>query len=74
MSSGKHISLEEVRKDKKLLKRFIKEHPSEGDAELFDAALGSMIKSPGQGEKTSVPERGAYSSGTRTRRDTSEDT
>ncbi len=41
MSRGKHLSLEEARQDK-LLKQFVKEHPSEGDEKSFDKLLSSM--------------------------------
>jgi len=44
MSIGKYLSLEEARKQDKL-KRFIKEHPSEGDERTFDKLLGRMVKS-----------------------------
>ena len=43
MSRGKCLSLEEARK-LGLLKRFAKEHPSEGDEELFDRLLDAMAK------------------------------
>jgi len=45
MATGKYLSLEEARR-KGLLKRFAKEHPSEGDAQLFDRLLGAMTKTP----------------------------
>jgi hypothetical protein len=49
MSVGKFTSLEEVRKDPKLLKQFIRERVAdgqgEGDEDKFEAALGSMLKS-----------------------------
>lgn len=41
MSRGKHLSLEEARKQKKI-DRFCKEHPSEGDKEQFDALFTAM--------------------------------
>lgn len=41
MSLGKYLSLEEARKAK-LLARFAKEHPSEGDAEKFDRLFQAM--------------------------------
>ena len=50
MAVGKHLSLEEARKLKKL-DRFAKEHQSEGDAEAFDALLDAMAKGD---EKTPV--------------------
>lgn len=43
MSRGKHLSLEEARKAGKL-EQFAKEHPSEGDAEAFDALFQAMAK------------------------------
>ncbi len=45
MSIGKYTSLEEA-KDKKTLKRFIKEHPSKGDEKQFDGLLNRMANSP----------------------------
>ncbi len=48
MSVGKFTSLEEVRKDPKLLKQFIRERQQagqgEGDFDRFDNTLGSMIR------------------------------
>jgi hypothetical protein len=41
MSRGKYLSLEEARRHE-LLERFVKEHPSEGDEELFDRLLEAM--------------------------------
>jgi len=55
MSTGKYLSLEEARR-KGLLKRFAKEHPSEGDAQLFDRLLGDMAKTPPASPKTSKRE------------------
>ncbi len=55
MAVGKYLSLEEARR-KGLLKRFAKEHPSEGDAQLFDRLLGDMVKSQPASPKTSKPE------------------
>ena len=43
MSTGKYISLEEARNDKKL-DRFIREHPSKTKKKDFDALLGAMTK------------------------------
>ena len=53
MSTGKHLSLEEARKQK-LLKRFCKEHPSKGDEKAFDEALGRMAfsKKPEEVDQT----------------------
>lgn len=41
MSRGKHLSLEEARKEKQL-DRFAKEHPSEGDKTAFDKLFTAM--------------------------------
>lgn len=41
MSRGKYYSLEEAREDGNL-KRFAKEHPSEGDKDKFDKLLNAM--------------------------------
>ena len=43
MARGKYLSLEEARKLKQL-KRFCKEHPSEGDERLFDELLDGMVQ------------------------------
>jgi hypothetical protein len=43
MAIGKYLSFEEARKQDKL-KRFIKEHPSEGNEKIFDKLLGRMAK------------------------------
>jgi hypothetical protein len=43
MARGKCLSLEEARKLKRL-SRFCKEHPSEGNEELFDRLLDSMTE------------------------------
>ncbi len=55
MSTGKYLSLEEARKDKKLLERFIKEHPSEGDEKALKALAERMssgpLKSPSKAKK-----------------------
>ena len=51
MSIGKHISLEEARKQKKL-ERFAKEHPTKGSKRVFDALLGRMAKNSKAGGKT----------------------
>lgn len=68
MSTGKFISLEEVRKNPKLLKRFIKQRQSEGDLERFEGTLDAMIKNSPQAARTSPKATSAGSSGTRTRR------
>ena len=43
MSRSRYFSLEEARKASKL-KQFAKEHPSEGDQQLFDGLLDAMMK------------------------------
>ncbi|NQU62056.1 MAG: hypothetical protein HQ512_13070 [Rhodospirillales bacterium] len=45
MARGKYLSLEEARKAGKL-KQFAKEHPSQGDGELFDRLLENMAMVP----------------------------
>lgn len=56
MSIGKHLSLSEAQK-KKLLPRFIKEHPSTGDENEFDRLLDDMVKRPESGDQTSDSSR-----------------
>jgi len=53
MSIGKHTSLEEARRKKKL-KRFMKEHDSRGDKSKFEKLLNAMSKSknPLKGSET----------------------
>ncbi len=43
MARGKYLSLDEARKQGRI-DRFCKEHPSEGDEELFDRLLDAMAK------------------------------
>ena len=43
MARGKYLSLDEARKRGRI-DRFCKEHPSEGDEELFDRLLDAMAK------------------------------
>ena len=43
MATGKYLSLEEARKQKRL-DRFCREHPSEGDEKTFDDLLEAMAK------------------------------
>ena len=58
MSIGKHISLEEARKQKKL-DRFIKAHKTTGDKKQFDDLMNNMaLKKPLKGEKI-FPEGGS---------------
>lgn len=45
MSRGKHLSLEEARKQG-LLDQFAKEHPNEADAERFERLLEAMANKP----------------------------
>lgn len=42
MSVGKYLSLEEAR-NKKILGRFAKEHPSTGDKQVFDTMFDAMV-------------------------------
>jgi hypothetical protein len=56
MATGKYLSLEEARQ-RGLLKRFAKEHPSEGDEQLFDRLLGTMTKTVPATPQTSDAER-----------------
>ena len=53
MSIGKYLSLEEARKTDQL-DRFIKEHPSKGNKELFNKLLNAAIK-PEADPETSSP-------------------
>lgn len=45
MSVGKYLSLEEARRNG-LLKRFAKEHPSDGNEALFNALTDAMAEKP----------------------------
>jgi hypothetical protein len=74
MSAGKSISLEEVLKNPKLLKRFMKERASIGDADAFEITLENMVRKKAPGDQTSPAAHGDRSSDTQTRRDTDEDT
>jgi hypothetical protein len=77
VSVGKFTSLEEVRKDPKLLKRFIKERiadrQGEGDNDELEAGLVSILKSSPAADQTSPKASDADCSGTQTRPDTSGD-
>lgn len=55
MSRGEYLSLEEARKGEPgaTIKRFCKEHPTEGDESAFDRLLGRMVK----GEKDPHPQK-----------------
>lgn len=69
MARGKYLSLEEARKLGKL-EQFAKEHPSEGDAALFERLLERAAESRSSkvASGTSVRGASAGSSGTQTRR------
>jgi hypothetical protein len=47
---GKYLSLEEARGDSKLMKRLIKEIPSESDFDRFNRLLVVRTKPSGSGE------------------------
>lgn len=51
MATGKYLSLEEARREKQL-ERFAKEHPTEGDEDVFDELLKRMAKSSEADEQT----------------------
>ena len=51
MAFGKHVSLEEARRKKKL-DRFVKAHPSKGSAAKFDKLLKRMVKTPSKDDQT----------------------
>ena len=77
MAVGKFVSLEEVRRNPRLLGRFIKERllggHAEADADLFDGTLKSMVRNSPEGEKTSPEANGEGCSETQIRQGTSED-
>jgi hypothetical protein len=55
MSVGKYVSLEEVRRDPKLLARFMKEHPDPAEKDRFEKLLDAMcepVKKPTEGDQT----------------------
>lgn len=56
MSTGKYLSLPEARK-KNDFERFAKEHPSEGDAKLFDKLVKGLTKLPESAGQTSRRKR-----------------
>ena len=72
MARGKYLSLEEARKSG-ILDQFAEEHPSEADADRFQALLDSMTKGSAKGGRTSTQGTSEGYSGTRTRRGTSGD-
>ena len=51
MATGKYLSLEEARKEKKL-DRFAREHPTKGSKKEFDSLLQRMAKSSKASERT----------------------
>jgi len=56
MARGKHLSLEEARREQKL-KQFAKEHPSEGDETAFNRLFVAMASGkPSAGNRTSDAE------------------
>ena len=69
MSRGKYLSLEEAREQNKL-DRFAKEHPSEGNKNLFSRLFEAMAKKPSTDVQTSDKAPSSGYSGTRTRRGT----
>lgn len=73
MSRGKHLSLHEARKRGEL-DRFAKEHEAVGDRDAFEKVLTAMAsgKKP-KAKGTSGRGASGGSSGTRSRRGTSED-
>lgn len=77
MSVGKFTSLEEVRKDPKLLKQFIREREKDGqgigDEDRMEATLGSMLRTTPTDAKTSPAASDADCSGTQTPPGTSPD-
>ena len=73
MSRGKYLSLEEARKKKGGLLRFVKEHPSMGNESQFDAIMRVMVSgTPPAKDQTSgeAPDEGCAE--TRTPKGTSE--
>ena len=77
MSVGKFTSLEEVRRDPKLLKQFIRERTAAGDGEgdetKFEETLTSILKALPASGQTSSEVSGEDCSETQTRQDTSQD-
>jgi len=73
MARGKYLSLEEARNQGRL-KQFAKEHPSEGDAELFDRLFKAMAAGKPSAEPgTSNAVRGEGCDETPPHKDSSED-
>ena len=54
MSTGKYLSLEEARRTGQL-DRFIREHPSKGNKELFNKLLDAMTTKKPAESGTSTP-------------------
>jgi hypothetical protein len=55
MAVGKYLSLEEARRNPKLLERFMKEHPDPAERKRFEALLDAMckpLKKPTEGGQT----------------------
>jgi hypothetical protein len=77
MSVGKFTSLEEVRRDPKLLKQFVREREAagqcDGDETRMEVALASMLKTLPATGKTLPEASGADCSETQTPPNTSED-
>lgn len=74
MSTGKYLSLDEVRRDPKLLKRFVKQREAAehgvGDLDRLEDTLAAMVKSSPLEPGTSPKARDGNSSETQTRQDT----
>lgn len=56
MAIGKYLSLPEAR-ERKLLERFAKQHPSTGNEGEFDRLLNAMAKKPESADQTSDSSR-----------------
>ena len=73
MARGRHLSLEEARRDGKL-RQFAEEHPSEGDEQRFDALLSAMAgQKPEAASRTSDEAGGEGCAGTPSPKGTSGD-
>jgi hypothetical protein len=74
MSAGKYLSLEEVRRDPKLLKRFIKQREAAkqgiGDVDRLEDTLAKMVKSSPLEPGTSPKAHDVSSTETQTRQGT----
>ena len=64
MSTGKYLSLEEARRTGQL-DRFIKEHPTKGNKELFNKLLDAATKTEAE-QETSTPGSSGSCNGTQT--------